>query len=94
MQKFKAIKRRISAYAQLKNNLKYNAAEIREMDAAIFLIRNDPDYRIFEMRFFGKKKMDELAEIFYFDKTTIWRKLNKMLKKISAYLDGDQNEYI
>ena len=94
MQGLKAIRRRISAYAQLKTSLKYNEKEIREMDRAILLIRNDPDYRIFEMRFFYKLKMDELAETFFFDKTTIWRKLNRLLKKIAAYLDGDQNEHI
>ena len=69
--------------------LKYNEKEIHEMDRAILLIRNDPDYRIFEMRFFYKMKMDELADAFFFDKTTIWRKINRMLKKIAAYLDGD-----
>ena len=92
MQGLKAIRRRISAYAQLKNNLKYNEKEIHEMDRAILLIRNDPDYRIFEMRFFYKMKMDELADAFFVDKTTIWRKINRMLKKIAAYLDGDQRK--
>ena len=72
----------------LEQKIERDEAEIKEMDAALAQIKDDPYYRIVEMRFFRKMDRDEIGAEFPCDPTTVSRQLGRLLDTLNVSLYG------
>ena len=85
----KEIKRRLMAYAIMKNCIEQNELEIRRIEKALSKISSDKDYGIIEMEYFKKMKQTEIADTLFFDTSTIARRKRKLLMKLARLLNGE-----
>lgn len=72
----------------IEQKIERDEAEIKEMDAALAQIEDDPYYRLIQMRFFQKMSRDEIAEEFPCDPTTVSRQLGRLLDTLNISLYG------
>lgn len=72
----------------LEQKIERDEEEIKEMDAALAQIKDDPYYRIIEMKFFLKMSRDEIGAEFPCDPTTVSRQLGRLLDTLNISLYG------
>ena len=72
----------------IEQKIERDEAEIKEMNAALAQIEDDPYYRLITMRFFEKMNRDEIAEKFPCDSTTVSRQLGRLLDTLNISLYG------
>ena len=71
------LKKRLSTYVQNRDE---------EMEKALSKIKDDEDYKLIEMIYFEGKSRKRVAMELYYDRSTISRKLNRLLKKLAEIM--------
>lgn len=72
----------------LNYKIQCNQREIKEIDDALKLIKNDAWYMIIGYRYFQGKSDDEIAELMHCDRTTICRNRKRLVNKIAIRFYG------
>lgn len=65
---------------------KVNDSFIQEVEKSLANLKNDPDYRIVELKYFDKRTHEEIAEIIGVDPKTVTRRKNRIIKRLSFML--------
>lgn len=63
---------------------------IKSIDAALESLKNDPYYKIIEMKYFENKSREEIAEYFGVDTSTITRNKNRLINKLQIRFFSDE----
>lgn len=72
----------------LNYKIQCNQNEIKEIDNALKLIKDDPWYKIIEYKYLQSKKDDEIAELLTCDESTVRRNKKRLVNKIVVRLYG------
>lgn len=66
------------------------------MDRSLELLKNDPYYKILEMRYFDNRTLEDIAAYFNCDSSTVSRNRSRLVKELSLRLFPDDvvNEYM
>lgn len=72
----------------LNYKIQCNKREIKEIDDALKLIKDDDWYMIIEYKYFQSKKDDEIAELLTCDESTVRRNKKRLVNKIVIRLYG------
>lgn len=72
----------------LNYKIQCNKREIKEIDDALKLIKDDDWYMIIEYKYFQSKKDDEIAELLTCDESTVRRNKKRLVNKIVVRLYG------
>ena len=72
----------------LEQKIDRDETEIKEIEAALAQIKDDPYYRIVELRFFQKMSREAISEAIPCDTATVSRNLGRLLDMVNVSLYG------
>lgn len=74
---------------QLESSIKITKNLISVIDKALGKLHDDPYYDIIKLKYFEKKKGDEIAEYFNVETSTVSRNKNRLINVLKIYLFSD-----
>lgn len=74
---------------QLESSIKITKNLISVIDKALEKLHDDPYYDIIKLKYFEKKKGDEIAEYFNVETSTVSRNKNRLINVLKIYLFSD-----
>ncbi|KAF5049501.1 hypothetical protein DSECCO2_439050 [anaerobic digester metagenome] len=74
---------------QLESSIKITKNLILVIDKALEKLHDDPYYEIIKLKYFEKKKGDEIAEYFNVETSTVSRNKNRLINVLKIYLFSD-----
>lgn len=74
---------------QLESSIKITKNLILVIDKALEKLHDDPYYDIIKLKYFEKKKGDEIAEYFNVETSTVSRNKNRLINVLKIYLFSD-----